>query len=84
MAGPAAARGALGRGLIALVRCARFSDEADADDLLAYLRAPGKLRVPALADRLEAELRAEGETSLARARELWAKQNPDFELSEIE
>ncbi|MGZ4280346.1 MAG: hypothetical protein ACXVVU_27225, partial [Solirubrobacteraceae bacterium] len=43
---------ALGRGLVALLRCALL--DADADDLLAWLRTPGLLRVPALADRLEA------------------------------
>lgn len=75
---------ALGRGLLALARCARHPDDACADDLLTYLRAPGKLRVPALADRLEATLRGEGATGLARARELWEDQNPDFRLSEID
>ncbi len=43
----------VGRGLLALVRCA--AGDGTADDLLAYLRTPGLLKQPALADRLEAE-----------------------------
>jgi ATP-dependent helicase/DNAse subunit B len=46
---------ALGRGLLALIRCARPSGTAA--DLLAYLRTPGRLRKPELADRLEAHVR---------------------------
>ena len=59
----------LGRGLLALVRCA--IRDGSADDLLAYLRTPGVLRVPALADRLEARVRRDGAHSAAQARELW-------------
>jgi ATP-dependent helicase/DNAse subunit B len=60
----------LGRGLLALVRCAARGD-AGADDLLAWLRTPGLLRQPALADRLEARLRREGAHSAAQARAAW-------------
>jgi ATP-dependent helicase/DNAse subunit B len=49
---------ALGRGLLALIRCARRGGTAA--DLLAYLRTPGRLRNPSLADRLEAQLRQTG------------------------
>ena len=53
----------LGRGLLALVRCAIL--DGSAEDLLAYLRTPGLLRVPGLADRLEAQVRREGAHSAA-------------------
>ncbi len=35
---------ALGRGLLALARCALLPDEARPADLLAYLRTPGRLK----------------------------------------
>jgi ATP-dependent helicase/DNAse subunit B len=60
----------LGRGLLALVRCAARRD-AGADDLLAWLRTPGLLKQPGLADRLEAKLRREGVHSAAQARAAW-------------
>ena len=60
---------ALGRGLLALLRCARL--EGSADDLLAWLRTPGKLREPHLADALEARVRQAGAESATEARELW-------------
>jgi ATP-dependent helicase/DNAse subunit B len=60
---------ALGRGVLALLRCALLGG-SDAD-LLAYLRAPGKLDNQALADRLEADVRQDGAETAARARELW-------------
>jgi ATP-dependent helicase/DNAse subunit B len=56
---------ALGRGLLALIRCAR--PNGSAADLLTYLRTPGRLRNPALADRLEAQLRQAGIRSAAEA-----------------
>ena len=49
---------ALGRGLVALLRCALAGGSAD--DLLAWLRTPGKLARPGLADRLEQRARVEG------------------------
>lgn len=61
----------LGRGLLALVRCAVL--EGGSEDLLAWLRAPGKLEQPALADRLEAEARREGAGSARAVRELWER-----------
>jgi len=63
----------VGRGLLALLRCARL--EGTADDLLTYLRAPGLLREPALADRLEAEVRREGARTAAEARVLWERRH---------
>src|SRR4051794_26931779 len=48
----------LGRGALALLRCARPGGTAD--DLLAYLRTPGRLRKSWLADRLEAAVRRAG------------------------
>jgi ATP-dependent helicase/DNAse subunit B len=63
----------LGRGLLALVRCAIL--DGSAEDLLAYLRTPGLLRVPSLADRLEAQVRREGAHSADQARQLWEREH---------
>jgi len=60
---------ALGRGLLALLRCALLDGEAD--DLLAWLRTPGLLQLPVLADGLEARARQEGARSADAARALW-------------
>lgn len=49
---------ALGRGLLALLRCA--GEGGSAADVVAYLRTPGRLRKPELADRLEAAVRRAG------------------------
>ena len=62
----------LGRGLLALVRCAVL--DGGSEDLLAWLRAPGKLDQPALADRLEAEARREGATGAVAVRKLWERE----------
>jgi ATP-dependent helicase/DNAse subunit B len=59
----------VGRGLLALLRCA--AGKGTADDLLAYLRTPGRLREPIYADRLEVAARRDGASTAARARELW-------------
>ncbi len=75
-------RTGLGRGLLALLRCA--AGEGTAEDLLAYLRVPGRLRVPALADRLEAAVRREGGTSAAAARALWEGGVGPFPLTELD
>jgi ATP-dependent helicase/DNAse subunit B len=63
----------LGRGLLALVRCAIL--DGSAEDLLSYLRTPGLLRVPGLADRLEAQVRREGAHTAAQARALWEREH---------
>jgi ATP-dependent helicase/DNAse subunit B len=60
---------ALGRGLVALLRCALL--EGSAEDLLAWLRTPGLLRRPELADGLEASARRAGARTAAAARALW-------------
>jgi ATP-dependent helicase/DNAse subunit B len=60
---------ALGRGLLALLRCA--GRDGTAEDLLAYLRTPGYLDHPRIADRLEAQARREGATTAGQARKLW-------------
>ena len=62
-------RTALGRSLVALARCALLPPaEARPEDLLEYLRAPGLLERPDVADRLEAEVRREGVRTAAEAR----------------
>jgi ATP-dependent helicase/DNAse subunit B len=63
----------LGRGLIAMLRCALL--DATAEDLLTWLRTPGVLRVPALADRLEARARQEGARTADAARQLWEQEH---------
>ena len=72
----------LGRGLLALLRCARLGGSAD--DLLAWLRTPGFLAEPGLADRLEADVRRGGVTSAAGARELWEQMVPAFPLEALD
>lgn len=62
---------ALGRGLVALLRCA--AGGARAEDLLAWLRTPGLLDRPELADALEAEVRTTGATTAEQAREIWER-----------
>jgi RecB family exonuclease len=60
----------LGRGLLALLRCALLeADQAGAGDLLTYLRTPGVLERPELADALEADVLREGLRTAAQARE---------------
>ena len=61
---------ALGRGFTALLRCA-LAPDAPATDLLAYLRTPGLLKRPQLADELEATVRQEGIVDAAAARSAW-------------
>jgi ATP-dependent helicase/DNAse subunit B len=60
---------AIGRALIGLLRCA--TGEGELGDLLAWLRAPGMLERPELADRLEAGARRQGVADSERARALW-------------
>ncbi len=72
----------VGRGLLALLRCALL--EGSADDLLAYLRTPGLLRQPGLADRLEADVRRRGERDAAGARKLWEERPGRWPLEVID
>jgi len=62
---------ALGRSFIALLRCALL--QGSSDDLLAWLRMPGLLEVPELADRLERVLRREGVETADGARAVWER-----------
>ena len=70
---------AIGRALIGLLRCVpRVADgvpPGTSADLLAWLRSPGLLRVPALADDLERGLRRRGATAVSQARALWEQRN---------
>ncbi|HEV7753787.1 MAG TPA: PD-(D/E)XK nuclease family protein [Baekduia sp.] len=68
---------ALGRGVVAMLRCALL--DAGADDLLTWLRTPGVLRVPALADRLESRARQEGARTAREARALWEREHWELE-----
>jgi ATP-dependent helicase/nuclease subunit B len=62
---------ALGRGLLGLARCALVGPgRARAQDLLDYLRMPGRLEHPEEADRLEAEVRRRGIRTAAQAAQL--------------
>ena len=76
---------ATGRALIGLLRCVAApaaghdGDAGDArgelGDLLAWLRAPGLLELPALADRLERQARRTGALSAGAARAEWERHN---------
>ena len=72
---------ALGRGLLALLRCA--SGHGGASDLLAYLRTSGRLRNPSLADRLEVAVRRAGARGAIEAAEIF-EQLAGWPLDEIE
>ena len=69
---------ALGRGLLGLCRCA-WRRDAPAAELLAYLRCPGVLRRPELADALERDVRTGAVGGADEARELLG-----WQLGEIE
>jgi RecB family exonuclease len=77
---------AIGRGLIGVLRCVPHAatgvagDQAagapgELGDLLAWLRTPGLLELPALADSLELRARRAGALDADRARELWEQRN---------
>ncbi|HTZ85811.1 MAG TPA: PD-(D/E)XK nuclease family protein [Solirubrobacteraceae bacterium] len=86
---------ATGRALLGLLRCVPGGEERAADgkaedgrhededaelgDLLAWLRAPGLLEVPALADWLELRARRMGARSAAAARVLWEERHWQLE-----
>ena len=74
----------LGRGLLALLRCAVPELHGSADDLLTYMRTPGRLDVPGFADKLEALARQEGARTAGRAREIWEGEHPDLPLRELD
>lgn len=62
-------RTALGRGLLGLLRAALT--DGSADDLLAWLRTPGRLAAPWATDRLERRIRQEHLATATAAREAW-------------
>ena len=67
---------------VGLVRAALA--DGSAADLLAWLRAPGHLDVPTLADRLEAEVRRTGVADAAGARARWEAAHPTFPLAALD
>ena len=73
----------LGRALLGLARTA-LDPAAEPDALLAWLRSPGLLRNPGLADRLEAELRRRALRTAAEAVALWHELTPSFHLDAVE
>jgi hypothetical protein len=60
---------AAGRGLLGALRCALGTGQLG--DLLAWLRVPGMLEQPGLADWLEARARRTGALDAERARSVW-------------
>lgn len=75
---------ALGRGVLALARCALTPEAARPDDLLAYLRTPGRLQRLELADRLERTVRQEAIHTLAEARRAWEEAPGGWPLRELD
>jgi ATP-dependent helicase/DNAse subunit B len=75
---------ALGRGLLALARCALHPAEADPSELLAYLRTPGRLERLELADRLEVTIRRRAIADLAGARRAWEEAAGGWPLRELD
>jgi hypothetical protein len=74
---------AFGRALLGLAGSALIHD-APATALLAYLRAPGLLDRPELADRLELTARQGRLRTAAEARAAWEEQNPAWVLDEVD
>lgn len=69
---------AIGGALVGLLRCVPTgadSPNGELADLLAWLRAPGLLERPALADRLELTARRAGAVDAQRARSLWEERH---------
>ncbi len=65
----------VGGALIGLLRCAADPPGGELSDLLSWLRAPGLLERPELADRLELAARRGGATTATLARGLWEERN---------
>jgi ATP-dependent helicase/DNAse subunit B len=74
----------LGRGLLALARCALHAQEVGPGELLAYLRTPGRLERLELADRLELTLRRAAIEDLAGARRAWEEAPGGWPLRELD
>lgn len=70
---------AVGRALLGLLAAAVEDDGGQLADLLAWLRAPGVLRRPELADELEAQARRAGVSTAAGARALWEGEHRPLE-----
>jgi len=66
---------AIGRALIGLLRCAADAQDGELADLLAWLRAPGLLERPELADALELRARRTGVASATAGRVMWEQRN---------
>jgi len=75
---------ALGRGLLALARCALRPGEAGPRDLLTYLRTPGRLERLELADRLELTVRRTAISDLHAARREWEDAPGGWPLRELD
>lgn len=75
---------ALGRGLLALARCALHPHDAGPADLLAYLRTPGRLERLELADRLELTVRRHAIATLEGARRAWEEAPGGWPLRELD
>lgn len=75
---------ALGRGLLALARCALLPGSARPRDLLAYLRTPGRLERLELADRLELTVRRRALLTLEEARRAWEEARGGWPLRELD
>jgi hypothetical protein len=71
---------ATGRALVGALRST--TDAGELGDLLAWLRAPGLLEHPEMADRLEARARREGAGSAARATAIWEAEHWRLEALE--
>jgi RecB family exonuclease len=70
----------LGRAVLGAARCAWLDeDEARAQDLLDYLRAPGLLEHPEIADGLEADVSRGGLRTAAQARRALGWELPELE-----
>jgi ATP-dependent helicase/DNAse subunit B len=66
---------AIGRALLGLLAATFEPQESGPGELLAWLRAPGVLRRPELADDLERQLRRTGAHSAAQARARWESEH---------
>ncbi len=77
---PLLAHTPLGRGLLGAARCALApAGESRAADLLAYLRTPGLLETPEIADGLDADVRRAGLRTAAQARERLGWELPELD-----
>src|SRR4051794_8234037 len=67
---------ALGRGLLALLRCA--TRDGTAEDVFAYMRTPGLIETASMVDRAESDARQVGVRTVAQARAIWRKRKWDL------